>query len=115
MVVVDDVPSLEAAEEKSAFLFWNFGRNDTPATELPSADAEDTPAVRQTSAEAPAPSQAPAPAEPTLSASPAPQPNDVRDAIVEDADGTYHIADHLPPDGATLDAHFKELVDSVLG
>lgn len=100
---IEEVPVLESSDKKSAFAFSSFGRNDTPVTELLSADDEDGAPFEAGEAEECADEPIPlAPAAPT-------------EAIVEDADGTYRIADQLPQGTAALDARFKELVDSVLG
>lgn len=78
----EDLPMLESSDSRAtAFSFTNFGRNDTPATELvPAADER-------------------------------PEP---KNAILEDADGVFHIANELPLESVKLDMNFKQLVDSIL-
>ena len=106
----EELPVLEPAEKRSRprFSFWNFGRNDTPVTEVltdseegakdksPSAEAKDVQKATPDRTVMPLKKESPA------------------DTIQEDASGIYHIAENLPLDSMKLDEKFKQLVDSVL-
>lgn len=87
----DGVPVLESLGAGTAFSFSVFGRDSLPVTELLPVDADDA-----------------------VGAGSVPQ---MVGAIVENADGTFCIADRLPDvpnSAAALDTQLKALIDSVL-
>lgn len=90
----DAVPVLESIVAGVAFSFSTFGCDSLPVTELLPVDAEDA-----------------VPAEKIAPSVSAPQ---AVSAIVENADGTFCIADRLPSGASALDAQLQELIDSVL-
>ncbi|MBQ3965516.1 MAG: hypothetical protein II684_01635, partial [Treponema sp.] len=104
----EELPVLESREapSRSRFSFWNFGRNDTPVTEVLS-DSEDNTKTHTTHTIEKS-SKEPAMEKTHLEKKPA-------ETIQEDASGIYHIAEDLPLNSMTLDEKFKQLVDSVLG
>ena len=104
----EELPVLESREapSRSRFSFWNFGRNDTPVTEILSDSEENT--KTHTTHIIEKSSKEPAMKKTHLEKKPA-------ETIQEDASGIYHIAEDLPLNSMTLDEKFKQLVDSVLG
>ena len=104
----EELPVLESREapSRSRFSFWNFGRNDTPVTEVLSDSEENT--KTHTTHIIEKSSKEPAMEKTHLEKKPA-------ETIQEDASGIYHIAEDLPLNSMTLDEKFKQLVDSVLG
>ena len=104
----EELPVLESREapSRSRFSFWNFGRNDTPVTEVLSDSEENT--KTHTTHIIEKSSKEPAMEKTHLERKPA-------ETIQEDASGIYHIAEDLPLNSMTLDEKFKQLVDSVLG